>query len=268
MVPSRRCHPSLGDPPPAAAVCAGAAAPTAAAAVAAVAISATVRGPVTWPAIVSLRGASDALVGTGNITMAAASPATGSCVPATDAAVSSSKGGAGWLGFGWRDAISRRRASISPNVRTPAPRARFGAPGAAANPVAQGTPVRRSTAGPNSRSTADGSTRASLPIGTTSPGHARMILAPGTISRTMPTAVAPMPSSMTTTSGWCRASSLARSAEADASPTTSYPSPSRTNRRSPLRDEAPSATTTCTRRRLMRSLSPVQPAALAEAYPT
>jgi hypothetical protein len=224
IVPSRRCH-ALGGgvttTPPSAAASEAAATPAAAttgpATVAAGPSSATVRGPVTCPAIVS-RTWPAAVPSAGRITMPAASaPATAAAAPVAAATSRPS----GVTVSPSAAAISLRRASISPRVSTPPIAARFGAAAAAPKPVAQGTPVSRSTVGPRSRRIAAGSTRASPPTGTTPPGQARITLAPGTISWTIPTAVAPIPSSITTTSGRCRASSRARSADAVASPTTS-----------------------------------------------
>jgi hypothetical protein len=62
-------------------------------------------------------------------------------------------------------------------------------------------PTTRSTAEARSRATFPGSTRASPPIGTTAPGHTSTTLASGKASCTVPTAITPMPSSSTTTSG-------------------------------------------------------------------
>jgi hypothetical protein len=130
--------------------------------------------------------------------------------------------------------------------------------------VALGCPVSRSIVGPRSCSTRAGSTRAAPPTGMTAPGHTRTTLVLGDISLIMPTAVAPMPSSRTTTSGRWVAMRRASSAVVDASATTSYPSPSTTKRRRPFRSDGPSPTTMRTPRALMRSLSSVRPPSVRE----
>ena len=139
--------------------------------------------------------------------------------------------------------------------------------GRSKDPVIDGSlPVTFATAPPRLFRTFDGSTRASPPIGTTAPGHTRTIFVRGAISRVICTAVTPMPSSKTTASGWCSASTFASSADVAASATTSKPSPSRTKRSSPLRMDCPSPTTMRTRWWLIPCGCPPRP--LVCATPT
>ena len=115
---------------------------------------------------------------------------------------------------------ARPSARMAPSPRAPA--AAVPAPCRVSRvPVVLGTPVSCSTVGPSFLRTAEGSTRASPPIGTTASGQMRMTLALGATSWTMPTATTPIPSSMTTTSGRCASSCEASSEVVEASPTTS-----------------------------------------------
>ena len=82
-------------------------------------------------------------------------------------------------------------------------------------------PDTRATVEPRDVITSDGSSRASEPIAVTPRGQTRITLAEGNTSRIMPTALASIPSSKTTTSGRWIASSCASSSVDLASATTS-----------------------------------------------
>ena len=125
------------------------------------------------------------------------------------------------------DARERATRSTTPAVRSMrrnelgSPLARSTAAGPSPATATPATPVSRSTVGPRSCSTWEGSTRDAPAIGETASGQTRIILAPGSMSWTMVTVVAPMPSSSTTTSGLWTARTLASSAGLLASATTS-----------------------------------------------
>ena len=95
--------------------------------------------------------------------------------------------------------------------------------------------------------TSEGSNRASAPTAVTPRGHTRTTFAEGRTSRIMPTALASIPSSTTTTSGRWITSRCASSSVDVASATTSKPSFSNTNRSRPFLVVCPSPTMTRTR---------------------
>ena len=82
-------------------------------------------------------------------------------------------------------------------------------------------PMSRPTVLPSEVMTSDGSSRASAPTAVTPRGHTRMTFAEGRTSRIMPTALASIPSSTTTTSGRWITNRCASSSVDVASATTS-----------------------------------------------